>query len=196
MTSSADRLRRVVVAGHLGDDAEARSALTDPSPDVRAAGLGALARLGTLTPEDIRRALADPDRPVVVRAIELAIGMPEVDLLPVTESRDAIVVEAAAWALGERAAGQDRGVVPRLAALATEHADALVREAAVASLGSIGDPAGLPAVLAATTDKPAVRRRAVVALAAFEGPEVDEALHRAMDDRDWQVRQIAEDLLE
>jgi len=34
----------------------------------------------------------------------------------------------------------------------------------------------------------------VVALAAFDGPEVDEALDRAAEDRDWQVRQAAEDL--
>jgi HEAT repeat protein len=50
-------------------------------------------------------------------------------------------------------------------------------------------------VLAGTADKAAVRRRAVVALAAFDGPEVDAALRRATEDRDWQVRQIAEDLL-
>ncbi|MST32935.1 HEAT repeat domain-containing protein, partial [Acidimicrobiaceae bacterium USS-CC1] len=47
----------------------------------------------------------------------------------------------------------------------------------------------------ATTDKPAVRRRAVLALAPFEGPEVDAALRQALEDRDWQVRQAAEDLL-
>ena len=68
------------------------------------------------------------------------------------------------------------------------------REAAVAALGAIGDPAGLPAILAATSDKPAVRRRAVLALAPFDGPEVDAALERALSDRDWQVRQAAEDL--
>ncbi len=152
--------------------------------------------MGALDSADLSTALTDPDQMVVVRAIELAIGTPEVDLLPVTASRDAVVVETAAWALGERGAAQGSAVVARLAALATDHADALVREAAVAALGSIGDPAGLPAVLAATTDKPAVRRRAVVALAAFEGPEVDAALERAKDDRDWQVRQIAEDLLD
>ena len=56
-------------------------------------------------------------------------------------------------------------------------------------------PAGLPAILAATHDKATVRRRAVIALAPFEGPEVDEALERAREDRDWQVRQAAEDLL-
>ena len=64
----------------------------------------------------------------------------------------------------------------------------------MAALGAIGDVRGLPAILAATSDKPAVRRRAVIALAPFDGPEVDAALARARDDRDWQVRQAAEDL--
>ena len=76
------------------------------------------------------------------------------------------------------------------------HADALCREAAVAALGAIGDEAGLPAILAATTDKATVRRRAVIALAPFEGPEVDAALEAARTDRDWQVRQAAEDQLD
>jgi HEAT repeat protein len=40
-----------------------------------------------------------------------------------------------------------------------------------------------------------VRRRAAVALAAFAGPSVEAALRRCLDDRDWQVRQVAEDLL-
>jgi hypothetical protein len=34
----------------------------------------------------------------------------------------------------------------------------------------------------------------VLALAAFDGPEVDAALEAASTDRDWQVRQAAEDL--
>jgi HEAT repeat protein len=50
-------------------------------------------------------------------------------------------------------------------------------------------------VLRACDDKPAVRRRAVLALAAFEGPEVEARLRQALTDRDWQVRQAAEDLL-
>ena len=53
---------------------------------------------------------------------------------------------------------------------------------------------GLPAILAATSDKATVRRRAVLALAPFDGPEVTDALERARTDRDWQVRQAAEDL--
>ena len=70
-----------------------------------------------------------------------------------------------------------------------------MREAAVAALGALGDEAGLPAILTATQDKPAVRRRAVLALAPFQGPDVDAALQRALNDHDWQVRQAAEDLL-
>ncbi len=68
------------------------------------------------------------------------------------------------------------------------------REAAIAALGAIGDRAGLPAILAGCRDRPPVRRRAVLALAPFTGPEVDAALAEARDDRDWQVRQGAEDL--
>jgi HEAT repeat protein len=84
-----------------------------------------------------------------------------------------------------------------LADVATTHPDALVRESAVAALGAIGNVAGLPAVLHATSDKPAVRRRAVIALASFLGqPGVEEALQRATADRDWQVRQAADMLLE
>ncbi|MCA1657380.1 MAG: HEAT repeat domain-containing protein, partial [Actinobacteria bacterium] len=86
-------------------------------------------------------------------------------------------------------------VVGALAAMAAGHDDPLCREAAVAALGALGDERGLPAILAATTDKPAIRRRAVIALAPFEGPEVEAALERAKADRDWQVRQAAEDLL-
>jgi HEAT repeat protein len=99
----------------------------------------------------------------------------------------------AAWALGERAEASGDAVF-KLSSVATDHDDPLCREAAVAALGAIGDERGLPAVLAATRDKPAIRRRAVIALAPFDGPEVDAALKRALTDRDWQVRQAAEDL--
>src|SRR5205085_9120905 len=106
---------------------------------------------------------------------------------------DPMVVEAAAWALGE-GGGDGADAVEDLMRVVTGHDDALCREAAVAALGAIGDERGLPAILAATTDKPAVRRRAVIALAPFDGPDVSAALDRARHDRDWQVRQAAEDL--
>jgi HEAT repeat protein len=166
---------------------------------VRATALGALARAGGLDVSDLIAALADSAPLMRRRAIEitatsasdaLATG---VSLLPLLEDPDPSVIEVAAWACGERSPAE-LGAVAALAALVTGHNDPLVREASVAALGSIGDRAGLPAILAATSDKATVRRRAVLALAPFDGPEVTEALERARTDRDWQVRQAAEDL--
>jgi HEAT repeat protein len=110
------------------------------------------------------------------------------------EDGDAGVVESACFALGELGSRAGAEATTALVGVVTTHDDPLCREAAVAALGAIGDPAGLAAILAATADKPAVRRRAVLALAPFDGPEVDVALQRAASDRDWQVRQAAEDL--
>ena len=104
---------------------------------------------------------------------------------------DPLVVVGAAWFLAER---RHRPAVAALAVVAAEHADTRCREAAVAALGAIGDPAGLPAVLAALGDKPTVRRRATVALAGFDDPRVEPALRAAAADRDWQVRQAADEL--
>jgi len=182
----------VAAAGHRGDESVARAHLSDPEPAVRAAALGALDRMGRLTPADLAAGLADPDPAVRLRSCQLAARYPAPDLVPLLAD-EPLVAETAAWALGERG---EAGAVAALAAMATGHDDPLCREAAVAALGAIGDPAGLPAILVATGDRPAVRRRAVIALAPFEGPEVDEALRRALDDRDWQVRQAAEDLLD
>jgi len=188
------------MSGHQGDVGTARRLAQDPDPAVRATALGALQRTGALTEADLRRGLADPAAPVRQRTAELVAELEgageaaHVPLLELLDDPDPTVVETAAWASGERSEAEP-GAVTRLAALATEAEDALVREAAVAALGSLGDPAGLAAILAATSDKATVRRRAVIALAPFDGPEVDEALERARSDRDWQVRQAAEDLL-
>ena len=190
------RRRAAAVAGHQGDAVKARSFLADPAPSVRATALGALARAGSLAGTDLVTALGDQSPVVRARAAELAAAMPgDVDpaLAPVLDDPDAAVVEAAAWASGERQPPES-GVVAALAAVTTGHDDPICREAAVAALGAIGDSAGLPAILAATADRPAVRRRAVLALAPFRGPEVDAALQRALTDRDWQVRQAAEDV--
>lgn len=189
-----ERRRIAAVAGHLGDVPTARRLLDDPAPAVRGAALGALARAGSLRDDELRRALADIDPGVRRRAATEARTYPGVDLLPLLEDDDVLVVDAAAWSLGERGGG-DAPTIERLAEVARQHPDPLAREAAVAALGALGEPAGLAAILGATSDKPAIRRRAVLALAAFEGPEVDEALRRALSDRDWQVRQAAEDLL-
>ncbi len=191
------RRRAAALAGHQGEVEAAWAALADPEPVVRATALGALERLGVLEPPTLREALADESAKVRARAAELAAHHPDVSLLAVLDDPEPMVVEVAAFACGEQAdvaGGVAAEVVARLAELTIGHDDVLVREAAVAALGAVGDPSGLAAILAATGDKPAVRRRAVLALAPFEGDEVDTALARALTDRDWQVRQAAEDL--
>jgi HEAT repeat protein len=191
------RLRTAAEAGHAADTGTARSLLDDDDPAVRATALGALLRAGAVTGADIDAACEDPEPSVRRRAAEIVAAGP-VDLRPallrLLADSHPVVVETAAWAAGE-CDPPVPGSVGRLSGLATDHDDALVREAAVAALGALGDPRGLPAILTATSDKPAVRRRAVIALAPFSGPEVDAALERALADRDWQVRQAAEDLL-
>jgi HEAT repeat protein len=185
-----------------GAVAELEAATADPDARVRAAAVAALVRAAGRDRAAAcwRRACRDDEASVRRRAAELspelgAAASPRV-LTTLLDDADVTVVEAAAWALGELGpSGPARTrAVAALARLTMDHDDPLVREAAVAALGALGDPAGLPAVLAACTDKPAVRRRAVLALAPFSGPEVDAALARALTDRDWQTRQAAEDL--
>ncbi len=202
-TDATARRRAVALAGHAGDVAAARAGLLDGEGAVRATALGALARLGQLEPADVVAAAGDPEPAVRARAGELAAvaagataGGAAVDAaVALLDDPVAAVVEAACFGLGELGPAAAGG--PAVAALdrvARDHGDPLCREAAVAALGAVGDDAALDAVLSAMADKPAVRRRAVLALAAFEGPQVDAALERALTDRDWQVRQAAEDL--
>lgn len=189
----ADRRRRAALAGHQGNAHAALAFLLDDDPTTRAAALSALERLSSLDDEALAAGLTDPDPSVRRRAAQLAARHPEIELVASLGDADPSVAEMAAWALGERNPSAES--IAALSTLATSHRDALCREAAVAALGALGDPAGLAAILAGTEDKPAIRRRAVLALAPFDGPEVDEALQRALTDRDWQVRQAAEDLL-
>jgi HEAT repeat protein len=193
--AAAARRRAAALAGHTGDSTTALAALADDDPGVRATALGALDRLGRLDDALLVIALGDVSPTVRRRAAELAATRPGVPLLGLLEDADPSVVEVAAFACGEQGPAVGPDVVERLAEWATRHEDALVREAAVAALGAIGAPAGLDAILAATSDKATVRRRAVIALAPFDGPDVHAALERARSDRDWQVRQAAEDLL-
>lgn len=193
--------RSVALAGHTGDVDGARRGLVAADPAVRAAALGALERLGVLADGDVMLALTDDSAAVRRRAATISATHSGVELLDTLCDRDSAVVEVAAWACGEREAVSD-AILDRLVVLAMlTSVDALVRESSVAALGAIGDDRGLDAILTATTDKPAIRRRAVLALAPFLDPdharatEVAAALERALTDRDWQVRQAAEDLV-
>jgi HEAT repeat protein len=192
----APRRRAVAAAGHQGDATTARTGLADPDPSVRATAIGALERLGALEASDLDALLQDASVAVRRRAIEACATRPgdgPPSLLDALAGDDPTLVEVAAWASGERQPPEE-GVVAVLAGLVADHGDPLVREAAVAALGAIGDERGRAAILAALGDKATVRRRAVLALAPFEGPDVDAALDAARRDRDWQVRQAAEDL--
>jgi HEAT repeat protein len=195
------RRRRVIAAGHAGQTELPRRALGDPDPAVQAAALSALARAGALSVDDVAALL--PAAPAAVRRrvpdAALTVRGPGSRsrlfalLIGALDDPDPLVVVGAAWFLGER---RVPGAVERLAATATGHDDVRCREAAVAALGAIGLPQGLDAVLAALDDKPTVRRRATVALAGFDDPRVEAALGRSAGDRDWQVRQAADELLD
>lgn len=147
-----------------------------------------------LRPDDIRSALVDPDPAVRRRGATIAAqhGAETAEaLLGLLDDGDVSVVETACFALGECEAPV-AGAVERLSRVARSHTDPLCRESAVAALGAIGDPTGLAAILAGCEDRATVRRRAVLALAPFDSPEVEAALERASQDRDSQVRQAAE----
>ena len=191
--TASGRRRQVALAGHLGNRATAEAALDDADDSIRELAIGALERLGALDDDQLVSLANDPSIRVRRRVAELLASHTAVDPGRSLHDDDPTVVEVAAWAMGERENVED-SVLERLIELAVEARDPLVRESAAAALGAIGDPRGLPAILTACDDKPAVRRRAVLALAPFDGPEVEAAIDRALEDRDWQVRQSAEDL--
>lgn len=185
-----------MIAGYSGERAKAVAGLDDPDPEVRCAALGALARLGVLERAAVEQALRDPEPSVRSRAARLAArtGTYADVLVGLLDDPEDMVVEVAAFALGECTAVPPP-TIAALSEVATNHSDSLCRESAVAALGSLGDDAGLPAVLLACRDKATVRRRAVLALASFDGTEVTEMLGKLTNDRDLQVRQAAQELL-
>ena len=195
------RRREVALAGHRGNETAARMGLTDVAAGVRAAALGALHRMGRLTVRDVTLGLSDHSPRVRRRACEVSVALPEETpgaveaVVGCLADDDDSVVEAACFALGERGLVAGRIAVRALSQVAIDHRDPLCREAAVAALGAIGDRGGVAAILSAMNDKPAVRRRAVLALAPFGGADVEAALRQATTDRDWQVRQAAVDLV-
>jgi HEAT repeat protein len=198
--AAATRRRRVIAAGHAGQEVPARAGLGDPDPHVQAAALGALARLSALTVGEVTHALRTGEAPLRRRATDAALSVRGAGsrstlyaaMIDALSDPDPLVVVGAAWFLAER---RVTGGIASLVSTAGTHEDVRCREAAVAALGAIGDSRGLAVVIAALDDKPTVRRRATVALAGFDDPRVEPALHRSAEDRDWQVRQAADELL-
>jgi HEAT repeat protein len=157
----------------------------------RVLALRGLVRQSLVDADLWRRALHDENVEIRREALQqfahAPIGDDSVLLVVVGMLRDGddLVVEAAAFALGEHLCVH---AVVELCDVATNHQDARCRESAVAALGAIGDDGARETIINALKDKPAVRRRAIVALSNFEGPDVEAALDQAGDDRDWQVR--------
>lgn len=194
MSAEQLTLADVIVAAHHGDAESLDAALDATDPHVRSIALSGLHKCAALTPRHIALAITDPERIVRHRLAQLAAHDERIDPLLLLSDADFAIAETAAWALGERDT-VDESAMQALIVSATSHPHPLVRESCIAALGSLGDVRGLPAILHACSDKPAVRRRAIVSLAPFDGPDVAAALTNALADRDWQVRQAAEDLL-
>ncbi len=211
----------IILLGHGTDHADIHilsAALSDSRHRIRSLALSALIRRdldNALIP--LQKLATDEDWHVRRRTAELSIdlGVEAVSsLLPLLDDEVALVRETACFAIGEiyENAGDifsssdphtDMDVdidvemyndaINKLIAN-SHHDDPLVRESAVASLGNIGDERARTVVIEACSDKAPIRRRAVVALAAFTGDDVDAALDNALLDHDWQVRQAAEDI--
>ena len=183
----ADGTFDAVILAHLSDDAPRRRVLA----------LRAALRRSIVTDDIWRAALCDADVDVRREALTLIAGATWGDdtlyeiVIAALDDPDALVVDGAVFVLGEHLHAP---AVEALVHVAGAHEDARCRESAIAALGAIGDDRARPVILAALDDKPAVRRRAIVALANFEGPDIEAALLRASEDRDWQVRAAVDQL--
>jgi HEAT repeat protein len=163
----------------------------------RVLALRAGARQNVLSTENWSHAFADGDVDVRREALNLFAHHELEDsslleqVLALLNDSDALVVDGAVFALGEHLYVP---AVDALCSVASSHEDARCRESAVAALGAIGDDRARGTILNALEDKPPVRRRAIVALSNFEGPDIDAALEKASEDRDWQVRSAVSQL--
>lgn len=144
---------------------------------------GALSRL--LAGDDSARVRAE-----TAEALGRLPGTSASTLLAAATDAEPIVAEAVASALGEIGSPE---AVPWLIEAATSHNDRLVREAAVAALGALADERARPVLLDLVVEgPPQVRRRCVVALTVFDGPDIEAALADRLRDRNPMVREAAE----
>jgi HEAT repeat protein len=194
-----DLCLKAITAGHLGDSETAEQLLLNQYQTVRIAALGALHRLALLKPNHLRSALEDSSPAVRCRAAELSTSYKSVILSTLLSDSNSDVVEMAAFAIGEQ---EDTSSIDLLIGIASQHADDLCRESAVAALGALSIFAKpdnkssiLLALLAAMSDKPQIRRRAILGLFQFDTEDAQHAVRAALEDHDRQVRSLAGDLL-
>ena len=191
--SGIERRQQLVQLAREGDLSLAREFFSDGDPRVRASSIAVLSENDALDESLIALGLSDRHPLVRMTMARAAAQNSSISVLELLSDEDPAVVEIACWATGEQTERND-SIIEVLSGIALEHDDALCRESAVAALGALGDVRGLESILEATQDIATVRRRAVIALAPFEGQAVTDALQLALSDRDWQVRQAAEDL--
>ena len=191
--SGIERRQQLVQLAREGDLSLARELCGDGDPRVRASSIAVLSENDALDESLIALGFSDPNPLVRMTVARAAAQNSSISVLELLNDEDSSVVEIACWAAGEQTEHND-SLIEALSGIALEHEDALCRESAVAALGALGDVRGLESILKATKDIATVRRRAVIALAPFEGQAVTDALQLALSDRDWQVRQAAEDL--
>ncbi len=201
----AERRRQAILARYENselEESEITGFLNDTAAVVREAALATVVKLNLDAGKHIVNAFNDDDHGVRKRAIELVIDLSDNQdyiskILVLLDDSSTFVVETVCWVIGEIGNNYENvaEVVSKVSQIALNHDDSLCREAAVACLGSLGHIDGLATLLRVLDDKPNVRRRATLALAPFEGPEVEGALKRKLKDRDLQTRQAAEDLL-
>jgi HEAT repeat protein len=167
----------------------------DSDPGVRRWAVAACS--GKATPHLAGRLAAilqkDTDARVRAEAAEILAEAGTAALTPLLAASgdgEGVVREAVATGLGEI---EDPAAVPWLMEAAAKDGEKLVREAAVAALGAIGDERAIPLLLELVSDAPPqVRRRSVVALSVFDGPEIEAAIKAARNDRNPMVREAAE----
>ena len=191
--SGIERRQQLVQLAREGDLSLAREFFSDGDPRVRASSIAVLSENDALDESLIALGLSDCHPLVRMSMARAAAQNSLISVLTLLSDEDYTVVEIACWAAGEQTE-RNESIIEALSGIALEHEDALCRESAVAALGALGDVRGLESILEATQDIATVRRRAVIALAPFEGQAVTDALQLALTDRDWQVRQAAEDL--
>tara|TARA_B100000700_G_scaffold321292_1_gene420278 strand:+ start:117 stop:743 length:627 start_codon:yes stop_codon:yes gene_type:complete len=188
------RIRQNIIESSLKADlSEAMKYLDHSESKVRASSLVALDGNGKLDEKILHTALLDTSFEVRSTLAYLSSKNRRIPIENFLIDIDPAVVEIACWAIGERGEASDFNLL-KLQEIVESHDDALCRESAVAALGALGNKDTLSSILKAVDDIATVRRRAVLALSPFDGPEVEEAIQKALEDRDWQVRQAAEDI--
>ena len=186
-------MTEIVKAGFSGDFERAERGLSDSCGRVRAAAVAACQRLGRLNGQRLEAALGDAEPEVRIAGARAAAKLGGGALVArLAQEKDPLVAEVLIFALGEQ---RDQAAYSVLCETATSHPDALCREAAVAAIANYERDDSIVVLEKAANDKPAVRRRVAVALAAVDDPRATELLRRLTEDRDWQTRQIAREIL-